>query len=66
MIFDILRRLRGYVGCSVVRDLIIERWQTIFYYPQYHNNFRTLCNIRQSKYTVFKNLGQIDKNGFSR
>jgi hypothetical protein len=30
MIVDSCQRLRGYVWCSVVRDLIIERWQTIF------------------------------------
>jgi hypothetical protein len=29
MIFDTCKRLGGYVSCSVVRDLIVERWQTI-------------------------------------
>jgi hypothetical protein len=36
------------VWCSVVRDLIVERWQTIFSDPstlQFHNNFGTLCII---------------------
>jgi hypothetical protein len=30
MIFDTCQRLGGYVWCSVVRDLIVERWQTIY------------------------------------
>jgi hypothetical protein len=28
MIFYTCQRLGGYVWCSVVRDLIVERWQT--------------------------------------
>jgi hypothetical protein len=30
ILFDICQRLGGYVWCSVVRDLILDRWQTIF------------------------------------
>jgi hypothetical protein len=30
IIFDTCQRLGGYVWCSVVRDLIVERWQTIY------------------------------------
>jgi hypothetical protein len=30
MLFDTCQRLGGHVWYSVVRDLIIERWQTIF------------------------------------
>jgi hypothetical protein len=30
MIFDTCQPLEGYVWCSVVRDVIFERWQTIF------------------------------------
>jgi hypothetical protein len=33
MIFDSCQRLGGYVGCSVVLHLIVERWQTIFSDP---------------------------------
>jgi hypothetical protein len=39
MIFDTCQPLGGHVWCSVVRDLIIERWQTIFSDPstlRYH------------------------------
>jgi hypothetical protein len=50
MIFDTSQRLEGHGRCSVVRDLIVERWQTIFYDPstlRYHNHFGTLCTIKQ-------------------
>jgi hypothetical protein len=30
MIFDTCQGLGGSVWCSVVRDVIVERWQTIF------------------------------------
>jgi hypothetical protein len=46
MIFDVCQRLGGYIWCSVVWDLIVERWQTIFSDPstlRYHNHFGTLC-----------------------
>jgi hypothetical protein len=34
MIFDSCQRLGGYVwGSRVVRELIVERWQTIFSVP---------------------------------
>jgi hypothetical protein len=28
MIFDTCQRLEGHVWCSIVQDLIVERWQT--------------------------------------
>jgi hypothetical protein len=31
MIFDTCQRLEGHVWCSIVQDLIVERWQTIFF-----------------------------------
>jgi hypothetical protein len=31
VIFDTCQRLGGYVWGSVVRDLIVEKWQTIFF-----------------------------------
>jgi hypothetical protein len=46
MIFIICQQLGGYVWCTVVRNLIVERWQTIFSNPstlRYHNHFGTLC-----------------------
>jgi hypothetical protein len=39
---------RNYVWCSVVRDLIVEKWQTIVSDPstlRYHNHFETICSI---------------------
>jgi hypothetical protein len=30
MIFDTCQWRGGYVWCNVVRDLIVERWQTLF------------------------------------
>jgi hypothetical protein len=46
MIFDTCQLLGGYVWCSVVRNLIVERWQTFFSDPsilRYYNYFGTLC-----------------------
>jgi hypothetical protein len=46
-IFDICRRRGGHVWRgSVVRDLIVERWQTIFSdlsTLRYHNHFGIFC-----------------------
>jgi hypothetical protein len=45
VIFDTCQRLGGYVWGSAVRDLIVEKWQTIFFDPstlQYHNHFGTM------------------------
>jgi hypothetical protein len=48
MIFDSWERLGGYVWCSVVRDLIVEKWQTTFSDPstlRHHNYFGILYKI---------------------
>jgi hypothetical protein len=48
MIFDSSQRLEGHGRCSVVRDLIVERWQTIFSDPStLRDHFGTLCTIKQ-------------------
>jgi hypothetical protein len=39
MIFDTCQRIGGYVLCGVVRDLITERWQTIFADPSVFQHF---------------------------
>jgi hypothetical protein len=57
LIFDTCQRLGGVVWCSEVRDLIIERWQTIFFDPstlRYHNHFGTLCWLKEVPRTVIE------------
>jgi hypothetical protein len=54
MIFDTCQRL---VSCSEVRDLIVERWQSIFSDPstlRYHNHFGTLCILKEVPRTVIE------------
>jgi hypothetical protein len=45
-IFDTSQRFGGYVWCSVVRDLIVERWQTIFFRYKHPTIPQSLYNIQ--------------------
>jgi hypothetical protein len=55
MIFDTCQRLEGSVWCSVVRDLIVERWQTIFSDPSTipQSFWNNLYKTKQKTITIF-------------
>jgi hypothetical protein len=66
MIFDTCQRLGGYVWFSVVRDLINERWQTIFRskHPTKSQSFWNTLQIISSLNKIIKNKWSI--NYFSK
>jgi hypothetical protein len=53
MIFDTCQRLGGYVWCSVVRGLIVKRWQTIFSdfgtLRRWHRLSKKLIQVKKAK-----------------
>jgi hypothetical protein len=60
--FDTCQWLRSYVWCSVMRDRIVERWQTILSDPstlRYHNHITIIlehwhCNKITAKIQTFE------------
>jgi hypothetical protein len=54
MIFVTCQRLQGYIWCSVVRDLIVERWQTIFSGP-IPQSFWNILYLKRDVSTLLQN-----------